>query len=251
MKKNPLEIIALLFGAALGLASPAALAACEARPGFLWDFEGTIGGKYRIGLSLIFTNPDVNGDYFYVSQRKDIVLRGSIQDGRRIKLTELDQHGTESADFELSASEECNVLDGVWRKRGAATSLPVRLTGTGGGKGGTHDRYWRAGAETAEDVARINREAHAFWLGVKEGNKKVVAAQMRYPVNVSIGGKRTKLKNSAALIAHYDAIFTDKYRAAILNGVPHNMSSNTQGVMLGNGEVWFNEQGRVISLNNN
>ncbi|NHZ66471.1 hypothetical protein [Massilia genomosp. 1] len=250
MKKNLPGIIALIYGAALGLACPAALAACEAHPGYLSEFEGSIGGKYRIGMSLIFDNPGVAGDYFYVSQRKDIIVRGTVQADGRIKLAEWDEHGKESADFDLSPSKECNALDGVWRKRGSATSLPVHLSSTGGGKGGTHDRYWRAGAETAEDVMRINRAAYTFWLGVKEGNKKVVAAQLRYPVNVSVGGRRTTLKTGAALIANYDAIFTDKYRAAILNGVPHNMSSNTQGIMLGNGEVWFNEQGKVISLNN-
>ncbi len=250
MKKNLPGIIALIYGAALGLASPSALAACKADPGYLADFEGTIGGKYRIGMSLNFNNPGVDGDYFYVSQRKDIILRGTIQGDGRIKLAEWDEHDNESADFDLIPSKECNTLEGVWRKRGSATSLPVHLTSSGGGKGGTHDRYWRAGAETDEDVKRINRAAYTFWLGVKEGNKKVVAAQIRYPVNVHLGGRRTKLKNSAALIANYDAIFTDKYRAAILNGVPHNMSSNTQGVMLGRGEVWFNDQGKVISLNN-
>lgn len=239
--------IALLLGM-LGAAPGAALANCKADPRELIDYEGTIGNKYKIGLSLTFANPAVSGDYFYVSQLKNITLRGTVQDGTSIRLEELDAQGEASARFDLTASRDCRTLEGSWQKRGAAASLPVSLTSHGSGVGTTANRYWRSGVDDDEIV---HRGVVKLWRAVKEGDKKTVAAQVRYPVRVTLNGRSQKLKNRGQLLANYDAIFSAPYREAIAAAVPHNMFSNTQGIMLGTtGLIWFNHEGKVISFNN-
>lgn len=239
--------IALLLGA-LGVAPMAALANCKADPGTLIDYEGTIGNKYKIGLSLSFANPAVGGAYFYVSQLKNITLRGTVQDGVSIKLEELDAQGEPSARFDLTASKDCRTLEGSWQKRGAAASLPVSLSSDGSSASRTGNRYWNAGVDDDEIV---HRGAARLWRAIKEGDRKTVAAQVRYPVRVTLNGRSQKLRNSSQLLANYDAIFSAPYRDAIAEAVPRNMFSNTQGIMLGKtGLIWFNHEGKVISFNN-
>ena len=237
---------ALLLAAACAVASASAQASCKVSP-TLWDFKGQIGARYNIGMSLAFGESAIDGDYFYASQRKNIGLRGSLHGGAGIKLTEFDARGEASADFELTASNDCSVLDGVWRKRGAAESLPVHLAMTGGGGGSLAHRYSKAGAD---DDAIVHQGAVRFWAGVRDANKQAVAAQIRYPVKASIRGVKRQVKNRAELLANYDAIFTRAYRDSIVEAVPHNMFSNWQGIMLGQGAVWFNADGKVIALNN-
>jgi hypothetical protein len=71
-----------------------------------------------------------------------------------------------------------------------------------------------------------------------------------YPIETSVNGKRTKIANAKALLAHYDGIFTSAFRATIAADFTRLMFARDQGVMMGGGEVWFDATGKVISLNN-
>jgi hypothetical protein len=51
-------------------------------------------------------------------------------------------------------------------------------------------------------------------------------------------------------LRYYSRIFTSQFVAKIADGIPHNMFANYQGIMIANGAVWFNEQGRSFVINN-
>ena len=56
-----------------------AFAACSKnQPGWLWNYNGEMGGKYRIRMTLVFGPGEITGVYFYASQLKDIALRGRM-----------------------------------------------------------------------------------------------------------------------------------------------------------------------------
>lgn len=229
------------------LAPALAVAACKnASPSRLNDYLGDIGGKYPIQMTLVFDADKVAGEYFYNAHLKDIPLRGTFGPKDSIVLEELNAAGDTVATFRGTLVGDCEKLSGAWQKTGATEKLPFSLRMSGSHRGELDDRYEVAGG--TEDTVHGN--AYKFWLGVKNGDKKAVASVIAYPGDVRISGKKKRFRNAREFLAVYDAIFTAEYRQAIIKTVPHNMSADSNGIMLGRGEVWFDGRGKVISLNN-
>jgi hypothetical protein len=235
--------------ALLMLAPAAAMAGCmDGEKNRLWNYQGTIGGKYKIGMTLVFTGDAVTGEYFYASQRKDIALRGNAADQAAVVLDELDPSGAVSARIEGAFSKECGQFDGTWQKTGSGDKLPLTATLSNGSSGKLDRRYAVVGDATD---ALVHANATRFWLGVKNGNKKDVAATLAYPVRAQVKGQKKTLRNAKEFLAVYDQVFTASYRQAVVNSVPHNMSASWRGIMLGeNGEVWLDAKGKPFAFNN-
>jgi len=238
-----------LVAALICLLPPLAFAGCmDGERNRLWNYQGKIDGKYRIGMTLVFTGDDVKGEYFYASQRKDIPIRGAIVDGSDIALEELTPKGEVSAHFQGKLSNECSQIDGTWHKAGSDQKLALRLSLSNGSSGALSRRYAVAGADSDE---LVHANATRFWLGVKNGNKKEVASMLAYPVRAQVNARKVSLRNAKEFLKHYDAIFSGAYRDAVVNSVPHNMSASWRGIMLGEkGEVWLDRQGKPFAFNN-
>ncbi|WCN39435.1 hypothetical protein [Aneurinibacillus uraniidurans] len=92
-----------------------------------------------------------------------------------------------------------------------------------------------------------------FQTLVAEGDKKEVANYMKYPVVVN--GKETANQTKKQFIKNYDKIFTPKVKKALANQKVENLFVNAQGVMVGDGEIWFGvstqkpERYQVIDIN--
>jgi hypothetical protein len=254
-------MVALLLCAALcGAGVPAADAACARNePGWVWNYEGTLGGRYRVRMSLVFAGDRLDGVYFYATQLRDIRVTGRIESGTRVVLDEQDARGAVVARFtgefptrdpsgRFGDSElACEVIVGRWARIGASESLPFHLSMEGGTAGSLGHRY---GAIGVRDDEVVHRGAARFWRAVQADDRATVAAQLRYPVTVLLDGRSLRLQNPPQLLARYDAIFTPRFRAAIAAGLPRNMFVRDEGAMLGSGAVWFGADGKVVALNN-
>jgi len=241
------------------LASTNALAVCkDQNPNWLWNYQGTIDDKYLVRMTLVLGGQLVTGRYFYVSQLRDIQIKGTIIDEREIVLDELDAEGNVTARFEGKFEDRdpkgsfngsqlaCEVIDGFWQQKGSTKRLPVYLRMESGTPGKLGGRY----ASIDADEKDIHEKAFKFWSAVKRGDRKTVATMIEYPVQVNVPGGRSELRSAKELLANYDDIFTPRFRESIANAVPKNMFFRDQGIMLGNGEVWFRPNGKVFSLNN-
>jgi hypothetical protein len=251
---------ALLLVASWLAATPAAEAGCtRVEPGYLWNYDGDIGGKYRARMTLVFGASSLEGVYFYATQLRDIRLRGRIsEDGRSVLLEELNPDGSVNARFEggfptrwparYGDSElQCEVITGRWTRTGAAESLPFFFASESATAGSLKHRY---GAIGVRDDEVVHRGAARFWRAIKSGDRATVAAQVRYPIAVSLGGRSLRLKGPKDLLARYDELFHAEYRDEILKGLPRNMFVRDQGAMLGSGSVWFGADGKVIAFGN-
>lgn len=249
-----------LFLLLLALLPAAAIGACaKNEPGWLWNYDGTIGDGNRVRMTLVLRGEQVDGLYFYASRLRDIALRGTLANGTDLVLDELDARGNVAARFEGKFAErdprgrfgdgrlECEVIVGFWQKPGSSERLPLYLSMDGGTAGTLTNRYLPAGAD---DDELIHRNAHRFWDAVKRGDRKAVAALVAYPIKVRLPAGTKRLRGPADLLANYDAIFSPRYREAIANAMPRNMFVRDQGIMLGSGEAWFGPDGKVIALNN-
>lgn len=87
-----------------------------------------------------------------------------------------------------------------------------------------------------------------------EGNDAVkVARLVQYPVRIIGDGRQSKITRPSDFIQKYSSIITAKVRKAILAQSAECLFGNQQGVMVGNGEVWFTQdsrgQMRIITIN--
>jgi hypothetical protein len=92
----------------------------------------------------------------------------------------------------------------------------------------------------------LEPKANAFLASlkaaVKAQDKRKVAGMARYPLLVNLSKSHKQIKTAAQLIAEYDRLFTTSIRKAIEEQTSACLFANWQGVMIGNGEVWFDEQ---------
>jgi hypothetical protein len=92
----------------------------------------------------------------------------------------------------------------------------------------------------------LEPKANAFLASlkaaVKAQDKHKVAGMVQYPLLVNMSKGHKKMKNAAQFIAEYDRLFTAPIRKAIEEQTPACLFANWQGVMIGDGEVWFEEQ---------
>lgn len=74
---------------------------------------------------------------------------------------------------------------------------------------------------------------------VKNRDQTWVADHILYPLTVSIDGKPAVIKTRKAFLENYDAIINRDVKWAILNQDLDNIFKSSEGIMLGNGEVWI------------
>ena len=67
---------------------------------FLRNYNGTIGEKYNIRMTITIKDNEINGVYFYTSQLKDINVQGKILDGTKFVMDEFDSQDIITGHFE-------------------------------------------------------------------------------------------------------------------------------------------------------
>jgi hypothetical protein len=71
------------------------------------------------------------------------------------------------------------------------------------------------------------------------GNWTEVARMIAYPISVSVSGKKTKIPSPKVFVALAPQIMTPKVIAAIHTQAYSGIFANAEGVMIGDGEIWF------------
>lgn len=65
------------------------------------------------------------------------------------------------------------------------------------------------------------------------------------PFNVNLKKRHLKIRNTSDLKRHFQFIFNSKLKEAVRNQSPNTLFKNWEGLMIGNGEVWFAELGEI------
>jgi hypothetical protein len=73
------------------------------------------------------------------------------------------------------------------------------------------------------------------------------AADVAYPIELYFGGERrlqprsTRFRTKAELRKYKTAIFCERLKSAVRNQSADSLFKNWQGLMIGNGELWFDQ----------
>jgi hypothetical protein len=92
-----------------------------------------------------------------------------------------------------------------------------------------------AGLETAE----VSSFLATLQQAVRNDDRQALASLVSYPITVRIDGAPTTLADPAAFSARYPEVMTEPVRAAIEAAEPATLFANSDGVMIGRGELWF------------
>ena len=79
---------------------------------------------------------------------------------------------------------------------------------------------------------------------VASDDKETVAGMVDYPFQARIDGKAVKIKDAKHFVADYDKVVTAKVKASVAKQTYPTLFANWQGVMIGDGELWFSEVGK-------
>ncbi|VVD83701.1 hypothetical protein [Pandoraea terrigena] len=225
----------------------------------LMTYTGQLGERNPLRLVLRpSSGGKLEGRYANASSLGDTYLTGKLENKSRLHLTEFDAGGMPRATFDgefaanddvnrqRGASSSCEIISGQWKDLRNGRSVPFELALASIQSGKIDHLYDVAGVS---DDETLNRAATQFRKGVLDDRRDVVAQLIRYPLHVTLHGKTLMLRNPKSLLARYNEIFTDGYVRTIGAAVPRLMFARDQGVMLGDGAVWFDASGRVIALN--
>jgi hypothetical protein len=221
-------------------------------------YSGILGQSTGIGMSLFVQSNTIEGAYFYRKYLTDIPLKGTSGGARDITLQETDPAGTSQGIFQLHLAEhdpryaanqplQGEVLQGTWISADGTKTYPVklRLDHSCSKLGGSE--YGVAGAE---DDTLVERNVQAFYEAVLAGKRADAAKYVSYPCTFFRDGKRVSVEADAEFLKNYDAIFTKAFVAKIATGTPHHMFANDRGIMIADGAVWFDAQGKARNFNN-
>lgn len=80
---------------------------------------------------------------------------------------------------------------------------------------------------------------YAFKVALEEGKSDIVVSLVNYPLTVTIDGDAATYASEQDLLDAYDSVFTEAIIEAVSNQEYGDLFVNSEGVMIGNGEVWI------------
>ncbi|HLX13015.1 MAG TPA: hypothetical protein VKS81_09395 [Bacteroidota bacterium] len=203
----------------------------------------------------------ITGYYYFVGTSQDLPISGSSENNGTFKFTHRDSSGRilsrfvgafpESDPMHRFGNRELSIyeMEGKYFSGNDSAGISFYLKYESGTPSlGNNNWYSLIGVSSEREFERNVRQ---FQDAVIKGDKETVASFMSYPITVGTKPhqKGERIRNSKSFLAAYDRIFTKSYVLKITEADTHHMFVNYQGAMIGNGEVWFNEKARVITLN--
>ncbi len=89
------------------------------------------------------------------------------------------------------------------------------------------------------DHVKVSQLLTSLQRAVSRHDAATVASLVHYPIKVNPGDHPFSIKNEKAFVKEYDRIITPDISAAILKQTYETLFTNSQGAMIGNGEVWI------------
>lgn len=99
-----------------------------------------------------------------------------------------------------------------------------------------------------DDDKSVETFANKFKEAVVKKDKEAVASMIHYPIDATLKDKAVIINNKEEFLRFYNDIFDKTLCSKIANANTHNMFANYQGVMIGNGEVWFGRDGNDVKV---
>jgi hypothetical protein len=105
-----------------------------------------------------------------------------------------------------------------------------------------------------DDPSKVEEFLKVLQGLVSRDKKEDVMKLIHFPITVKISGKKQVLKSKEALLKNYAQAFNSNVKDAILKQKTSDLFVNWQGIMIGNGQIWFRPmpdgQLKIVAINN-
>jgi hypothetical protein len=113
-------------------------------------------------------------------------------------------------------------------------------------------KYSAAGID---NDAAVERFLHDLQEAVSKNQRAKVTSMIAYPIKVGVGRHREVIRKKSEMLKKYDSVFNQKVKEALGKQKVSELFVNGQGVMVGDGEIWFNQMAgseniRITAINN-
>ncbi|XSG82578.1 MAG: hypothetical protein ACPW61_02020 [Methyloligella sp. ZOD6] len=111
---------------------------------------------------------------------------------------------------------------------------------------------------TLDDLFGDHAPYQAFFEKLKTAvaadDKETVAAMVDYPFQARIDDRAIKIKDRKHFVSDYETVITPEVKQAVAQQTYGTLFANWQGVMIGDGEIWFSGIGddnkiKIIAIN--
>jgi len=208
-------------------------------------FEGNIGTE-KARMDIFRKDKEITANYITQNDNTEVNLTGTL-DNQTLNLVIIENSkifgtltGTINSDGTISGKYDA---DGDDSNGTFSLSLVHSLGDT------FETRY--SGFNTEE----VEAFAQKIKSDIVSDNVSEVSNRIDYPINVSINGVLTEIKSAQEFEQHYSEIISLDLKDKISGAYTRYLFSNFQGIMLGDGEIWFSEaEGKeglwIIAINN-
>jgi hypothetical protein len=213
-------------------------------------FDGAVG-EQNIGMAIYRNGSELTASLFTANEEDpETKLLGTLnRNTSSFLLTSEDG----SITFEGSLSPDTSKgdrLTGLFKNTKDQSETEFHLTLSHSVGSPLEGRYPLVDADAA-DVENFGKQIK---LNIMEDKRQEFADLINYPINVTINNKKISINSSEEFIQRYNDIITSDFKNKLSNSYTKYLFSNSMGVMLGDGEIWFdkfNDQGfRIYAINN-
>ncbi len=92
-----------------------------------------------------------------------------------------------------------------------------------------------------DDAEKFEKFYDNLRADVAKGDKAATASLFSYPMSIHFPPKKklVLISNKAEMLKNFDRIFNPQAKKALQKTKTADLFCNSQGVMIGNGEIWF------------
>jgi hypothetical protein len=213
-------------------------------------FKGNIKIFEEIYMAIFRNGNELTASYITSDNDTEMNLTGSVDiNTASFKLSNED----ESISFQgliEPGTQKGDILTGVFINKNDKVEVNLYLV-LSHSIGSTVDKRYPLVEGTTEEVETFAKEIKSY---IKSDNKKELADLIQYPISVKIHNANKTIYTPEEFIQSYEDIITDHFKYKIDVSYTRYLFSNDMGVMMGNGDIWFNSlEGKglkIIAINN-
>ena len=205
------------------------------------DFEGMLGNRLTHLSVFIEDDGKLSGKLCFAGQLPAWDLQGKLVDSQ-FQILAYENKVPVASITAAIVSGDADVLTGEWKNTKSGDKQALKLMYIASCGGDIAHRY--TSIDFPDTVAEQFMQQSVNRIIQKD--KKWVAANMLYPLNTSLLGKKgITIQNEQALLKYYDQIFYPDYVSRLQSVCFCGLFHNFRGLMLGRGELWIGQMPSV------
>lgn len=207
-------------------------------PGIWYNFSGNLHQQTML-LTLFKSNTNHVSGYYCSCTGADKVVVTGLVNNQFVQLNAFEQ-GKQMEQFTLQLiSDSSDRLQGYYIRSGQSEKTNVYFYLQSEFAGSAEQRY-------ANNLG-VDNDVETFMKSIQKAvqiqDKLWLSEHIQYPINISLNSKkRVQIKSPQQFRKWYSSIFTPTFTQQIISHCTAMLFSNSNGIMLGNGDIWINQK---------